>query len=303
MINSDKNLDHRSINLTASNAEIYELYIAVLLPIIGIGVARGYAYLGAALAVLGLWIFVKHYLGRESLIGKLFPKKKITTDYYQSTQESREQKNLLLLLPRQFYLSGVSKFVRQLFQFYLYAYTFSVVATIFWLYSKHLIQQQSLFWQVNAVFIIVQLIYLCLVIFIEKRLRDQPIDLFPSVLDKFRSAETINNLHILITPGNRSALNSFIHDNEHPLATTNTFVVNLSPFCHSTLQYIKEEGIILVHDNEVRNVPDMDIAETDNKMAISDLIVFKNNSFPGLSLIPAEKTDDQLVQIISSISR
>ncbi|MFP4547727.1 MAG: hypothetical protein ACLFQM_06305 [Fidelibacterota bacterium] len=262
----------------------YEVIIAVLLSMIGLSISFMYNFMGAALAVLGLWIFVKHFLGRGTLITRFLPAAMtlVRCISFQPVQEDR--KNLLVLLPRQFYQPRLTPGFEKFYHHFLYIYTFSTGFSIFWLYIKPYLQNDVLFLIVNICLFGVMATFIVLYLSLQWRLNKKGALVSEKILNRFLKDNKIKNLHLLIKPDVNSLtqLVNYIEEQEQ-FRPDNTIVMNVDRNLNDTVNIVLEEGVILVRKylefNHLTGFP-----RKINRTYCSDLLPFTNSGFAGFTV-------------------
>lgn len=291
---NSQNYQYNRANLTHKKTEPYEVIIAIVLPLIGISISFMYNYIGSALVIAGLWIFVKHFLGKSTIISRLLPDQHLSLKLLSYNKTTEVQKNILLLLPEIFYKSKLSSNIEKLYIKYFYIYTISTVLSIFWLYSKIYMPSMSIFLIGNLILFVLHVIFFFLYSFVQSKLKVHSLVLTQPIINYFNQTNDINNLHILIKPENaQHCMNDFIEQNSQRFNRANTVVVNLSPYCSQYNNVIMEEGMLVMNEYfEYQNtIQKLNLMTTTNRYYLSDLLPFKANDFFGISFACSSEVD------------
>jgi hypothetical protein len=283
-----RNFTTQKLGLTHKKTEHYEVIGALLLPLIGMSISFLYHYLGAAFVILGLWVFIKKFLGRSTIISRFFPEDTLYTELLTFNKRSKAKQNTLLLLPKQFYQSGAGDTLDRFFHGYFYIYTFSTVAAVFWLYSKSFINNSQIFLPGTIVLFVIQAGFIFTYFFVHFKLKHKPLALTEKIISHFDTADDLENLYILIKPDCCSIdyIEDFIDRYRRQLHPDNTVVVNLSPACSAVTSGILEEGVIVIHEySEFTSLlQKLNMPVVANKTYMSDLLPFIHHEFSGFSI-------------------
>ncbi|MBN2280298.1 MAG: hypothetical protein JXQ65_06945 [Candidatus Marinimicrobia bacterium] len=288
-----QNYQYSRINVIHKKTEPYEIIIAILLPLLGISISFIYNYMGAAITLIGLWIFIKHFLGKSTFITRFIPEHHLSLKLLTFTRTDNNKKNLLLLLPEIFYKSELSPKLEKFYTQYFYIYTFSVATTLFWLVLKSYFPAQIYFLAGNVLLFLLQIIFFFLYSTVQSQMKIHSILLNQKILDHFNKSNDLNNLHILLKPENSiGCMNQIINTAQNQFNNSNTIVINVSPYASSCVKVITEEGVILLNEYEfVNTVQKLNLPSASNRYYLSELLPFRNHNFFGVSFACASDHD------------
>ncbi len=288
-MNNKQYYTSKNIKLNYKKTEPYEIIISSICISFAIFLSTWFSFVGAALVVLGLWIFTKHYLGHPTIVTKFLQKNNIETQFFTFNKTSEAKKNLLVIIPEKFFISQTNSFLLKIFQFYLIFYLIITGLSIFWLYSKDLMQNNSLFYFGNSILLIIQIIFLIFYLLVNKKLYTSQSNKIDSILEFFKTENNIDNLHIFIKPNIKtiSGITEFIQENNQQLTPQNTYILNISNFLSEKITAITQEGVIILNEYEnhlTKKSLELNLPIETNKIYLSDLTPFINAGYTGLTI-------------------
>jgi len=301
-------IDSKIEEIRIVKTEPYEVIIAVLLPMIGLSISFLYNFMGAALAVLGLWIFVKHFLGRSTIITKFLAKSTARLKQITLTPRRETPKNIILLLPKQFYQPEISRGFKKFYHILLYSYTYATGFSILWMYVKIHINRELIFLSVNILLFLVMATYLAVYLKLQSKLHQNSRPLSEKILTKFLNEKEIVNLNILIKPEQDtfSVLRNY-SQNQVDFSPSNTRVINIDPLLEPETAIVLEEGVVMVKEYSAFNhLPGLTgTAAVSNKIVLSDLLPFQNQGFSGFTIKAGtnDERGEKLYQIVAQASK
>ena len=274
----------KNISLLYKKTEPGEIVFASMVISCGIILSVWLSYLGAALSVLGIWIFIKHFLGQSTFASPFLPAHNVKTDLF--TFQGTAKKKILLLLPESFYKPKYR--YEKFYTNFLFFYTIVSGLTIFWLYSKDLMPDKRLFFFGTAFLLLVQISFLIIYLCFQKRLYGKAVQ-SAEVIDFFSMVKVPTNLQVLIKPNLKgvSYLTNFIQEQNQELCQQDSYIINVSKFLSEKFTFFSEEGVIILKEYD-KNIPgkvkEFDFHIKQNKSYISDLIAFTNEGYSGISV-------------------
>jgi len=289
-----QNYQYNRVNVTHKKTEPYEVIIAIVLPLIGISISFMYNYIGSALVVAGLWIFIKHYVGRSTFVSRFLSEQQLSLKLLIFNNKTEAQKNILLLLPETFYKSKLSQSIEKLFSKYFYIYIFATAITVFWLYAKTYLPSISIFLIGNLILFLLQAVFFFLYSMVQSSMKVHSLLKTQPIIDYFNMDEDTKNLNILIKPENaQNCLYDFIEQNTQKFNGANTVVINISPYCSDSNTAIMEEGIVTMNEYfEYQSlIQRLNLPSKSNRIYLSGLLPFRNNDFFGISFACSSDMD------------
>jgi hypothetical protein len=291
-----------TIELTFKIAQPWTIVIAATIIMAGLIISLWYAFLGAALNLLGLWIFLRHNLGRSTILSGILPGKKVTATLCHPYEETDVKKNLLLLLPKKFYGPNLTAPLFKLYQIVLFLYVYLSAGSILWLYSKNMVNTPGLYTISIGLLMGFQLFFIFLHLVCEKNKYKNTHEIELQTL--LEQIQPIPNLYVFIKPDakNISALEDFRNQIEDRFQPQNTLVVNVSSFTAQHFAVLDKEGIIILHEYNnplIAKAKRMNLKQLANKRYLSDLLPFKNRGFAGISvMLPEKENTNQLADLL-----
>lgn len=292
----------------------WEIVPTALLIAGGVMMAPWLSKLGAALALLGCWSYLRHFMGRATLFRAFIPKKTSQNVFSKiPANESATPKNIIIMAHYDtarasavFHPKRVKDF-RKTFLFNTYLSFF----TIPWAYLGDVWGQHLIYLIVCLLLAAIQLSNIGIQLHREIFHRFVPgmndngsgVAAAFAILDHFQKNPIRNyNLWLVFTGCEEAGIQGahyFLDQHRHELSPANSVLINLDNVGQGQLYYVTGEGMILYHHYDERLVEQCRqlttrprfsaIRPLEYRQAYFDTLVFTQHNYPCTTLVALDR--------------
>ena len=283
----------------ALSSEPMDILISGFLIAAGLLLGFSLSFLGAALAVAGVWTFSNHFLGRQSLFAAFIPKKSFTNISGHILGENN--RHIIILTKGYEPADGINHLNQLSFRRFLIIYFCINLFSIPWAYLGEYHQGKVFYLIISLSLILVQVCFMSYYLWKRKPGEQREFSGISILLDLIdRMAKTglkKFNIHFLISDGRERGIvgaRNYYEKIESKIHPGNSYVINLLNQFNDHIKYFTGEGILQYRQSNSALVnkcsaiasqshyPEIQAAE--QRVKLMDSLIFTQNDYPCITI-------------------